>query len=382
MGRPMSPFVALGSTAVLIIAMASSSAAQSPSAGPSGSPAASTAVPGGSPMGTAVGPITWQQVTKGKDFTSGPAVYQVGQRPDGQLMVVGSVGGATGQPSGAAWTSPDGAKWSRVKLKAPKGSSITAIEDLGTTVVATGDAGDGTGLLWTSSDGTTWKVGEHLRGVIYDLAATPSGLVGTGAQDGAATVWLSPDGARWQPQNLAPSGYALHVAAGPDGALVVAGVVTDTAGDRTPTVWSSTDGVAWTQTTVGELVPGRWSVPAMALTPAGYVLALTELAEGGAIGHIWSSPDGVSWTETLVDDSGPLGVVGTAGTDALVIGHGQVLRSPDAVTWTSTDEPSFQGWSVRDLMTLADGRLFAAGDAQDPTGSSMAMWVGEAAPAP
>ena len=83
-----------------------------------------------------------------------------------------------------------------------------------------------------------------------------------------------------------------------------------------------------------------------------------------------------------MDDAGPLLVVGQAGTDALVIGHGQVLRSPDGVTWTPTDEPAFAGWSVRDLMTLADGRLFAAGDAPTQTGSSMAVWTGEAAVAP
>ncbi len=52
-------------------------------------------------------------------------------------------------------------------------------------------------------------------------------------------------------------------------------------------------------------------------------------------------------------------------------------------TWTPTDEPSFRGWAARDLMTLADGRLFAAGDAALGQGdSAMAVWIGEAAPVP
>ncbi len=170
---------------------------------------------------------------------------------------------------------------------------------------------------------------------------------------------------------------------GADGSLVVAGAVTDGAGLSAPTVWSSADGSTWTQTTLAGLAPGTWSIPAMARTPAGYVLTLSEPGQSGSIGHVWSSPDGVSWQETRVDEAGSLYVVGTAGLDALVIGDGRVLRSPDGITWTPTDEPSFHGWAVRDLMTLADGRLFAAGDAAvGQADSALAVWTGEAAPVP
>ena len=161
MGRAMPSSFALGSAALLVVAMVGTSAAQSPSpvlpGAPATIPAASGAIAGGSPAATPVGPITWKRVTKGKDFSSNASVYQVAQLPDGRLIVVGTVGDASGRLTGAAWSSSDGKKWSRVKIKAPKGSIITAIERAGATIVATGDAGDGTGLLWTSADGSTWQ---------------------------------------------------------------------------------------------------------------------------------------------------------------------------------------------------------------------------------
>ena len=184
MGRPSSPFVTLGSVALLVIAMAGSSAAQSPPAVPSVDPGAGPAPPGAAPSGapaaTAVGPIVWQRVTKGKDFTRDPAVYGVGQLPDGRLMVVGSVGDAAGLPTGAAWTSSDGVKWSRSKIKAPKGSFVTAVAPLGGSLIAVGAGVDGTGLLWTSADGSAWTSADPPSGVVYDLTASAGGLVGAG----------------------------------------------------------------------------------------------------------------------------------------------------------------------------------------------------------
>jgi len=84
-------------------------------------------------------------------------------------------------------------------------------------------------------------------------------------------------------------------------------------------------------------------------------------------------------TETLTLDGSSATVAGTAGGDALLIGHGQVLRSSDGLTWSVTDEPAFKDWVARDLIPLADGRLFAAGDEfQGSVGSAMAVWTGTA----
>ncbi len=385
------PVVAVGAATLLVIVLAGSALGQSPSNVPPVDPATSPAVPGSpgvaaSPAAPlAVGPIEWKMVTKGKDFASNPAVYGAHQLPDGRLVVVGSIAKGGGQPVGAAWVSPDGSKWTRLKgLKTPKGSAITAIENMGTTVVATGDAGDRTGLVWTSADGTTWSGAVPLSGVIYEMTTTPTGLVGVGFDHGAAAAWTTTDGVTWQAVTLAPQGYAVHVMTAPDGGLVAAGTIgDDAAGAETPVVWNSPDGITWTQTTLDDLPTGVWSVPAAAATPAGLVVTLSEPGQTGRIGHVWSSQDGLTWTETLVDQDGSFTGAGSVGTEALLIGDGRVLRSADGVTWTPTKAKTFDGWTVRNrIVTLADGRSFAAGDAFAGQGSTMATWTGVPEPLP
>ncbi len=209
MGRPSSTFVTLASAALLVIAMARPECRPVTIGGPvrehGASPAAPGAAPSGAPAATAVGPIVWKRVTKGKDFTRNAAVYGVEQLPDGRLMVVGSVADASGLPTGAAWTSRDGVKWSRLKIKAPKGSFVYGGRAPGRVAHRGGARRDGTGLLWTSADGSAWTSADPPSGVVYDLTATDGGLVGTGVDDGAATVWLTADGATWQSHTLAPS---------------------------------------------------------------------------------------------------------------------------------------------------------------------------------
>jgi hypothetical protein len=372
---------AVCATLMLVAAMVGTTLAQSPSVPPSGAPATAPATAAASPgSSVAVGPITWKAVTKGKDFTNVPQVYAVGQLPDGRLVVVGSAAG-----SGAAWVSADGSKWARLKLKTPKGSAISAIGTVGSTVVMTGIASDGSGLAWTSADGTKWTDAKPMSGTVYTLASTPTGVVGVGVGGGAAVALSSADGVTWQSVSLAPSGRAVHVVAGPDGTLVAAGVVGDAAGVGTPVTWSSVDGTTWTQHSLEGLLPGSWSVPAAASTPVGFLVSLVERGNDGIIGHTWVSPDGVTWAATPVDPVATVSTAGSVGNDAMLIGGGQVLRSADAVTWTATDEPSFHGWTVRDVMKLADGRLFAAGDAGgafSPSGSAMATWTGTVSPAP
>ena len=266
-------------------------------------------------------------------------------------------------------------------LKAPKGSSIFATANLGTTAVAVGVGRDG-GLSWTSNDGSTWTAGAPIAGAMYSLTTSPAGLIGVGFGAGSPTAWTTADGLTWQSVALAPTGVALHVMVGADGTQVATGTVSDADGVATPVVWTSADGSTWSQTTLDGLLPGQWSKPSAASTPAGFVVTFSERGQSGSIGHIWSSPDGLTWTETLVDQDGSPSTAGTAGTDALLIGRGKVLRSPDGLTWTPTNEETFGSYTARDVMTLSDGRLFAAGDAYQGGQSAMATWTGTAEPLP
>lgn len=202
-----------------------------------------------------------------------------------------------------------------------------------------------------------------------------------GVEGGAPAWWTSTDGLTWEAgANLAPSGRALHVMAGPDGTVVAAGVITDADDVATPVVWTSQPGEPWVDTALDGLFPGTWFVPSAAWTPAGFVVTVSEFGQTGSTGHAFSSPDGITWTETYVDQDGSISAVGAAGTDALLISRGQVVRSPDGVTWNPTPTGAFDDWSVRDITTLADGRLLAAGDAYGDIGSSMATWIGTAEP--
>lgn len=373
--------VVIVAAGLLSLAATAPGGAQSPSAG-AAAPSESV-VPSVSPdpavRAGPAGPVTWSVVTKGKDFDANPAVYSVGQLPDGRLIVVGSVADLVAPPVGAAWVSADGSKWGRLKLKSPKGSSITAVASLGTQTVLTGFGDDG-GLTWSSADGSAWSKASPMEGTIYTLIATPTGYAGAGILGGAATAWTSPDGATWTTSTLAPSGRALHVL-DMDGTLVVAGATTGADGVSTPTVWVSPDGVTWTASALAD--PGTWSIPTAATTPAGAVVVVSEPGQEGSISHVFTSPDGGTWSETFTLEPGSIGASGSVGTDALLIGGGSVLRSPDGVIWVSTPEAVFDGWAARDLITLADGRLFVAGDAYiGQTGSAMATFIGEVQPLP
>jgi hypothetical protein len=327
----------------------------------------------------AVDEIGWHRVTRGDGFTTDPVVSQVAQLPDGGIVIVGAVTDSVGRSTGAVWRSTDVGAWSRVKM-APEGSHISAVARLGPSLVALGEADDGTSLAWTSTDGSSWLSSVPPRGTVAHLVSTAAGLEAVGASNGGATVWRSTDGTTWLPQSLSPGGQALAIATAPNGSEVIAGVVTDGARKQMPTVWTSTQDSGWIRRPLPGLVPGSWSVAALAWTPAGYVLIISEHGGHRASSHVWSSGDGASWTAAMVDETGPLSYAGTDGAQAMLVGDGHLWRSLDGRSWIASNEPSFDGWTVRDVITLADGRLFAAGDTISANGhSEMAVWTEYAA---
>jgi hypothetical protein len=316
-------------------------------------------------------------VEDGPDFTDAPDVYGIDQMPDGRLLIVGRVGGETG--AAAAWTSVDGATWERPPgLGAPDGSVAYAATHAATLETMVGASDDGSGAVW-GSDGADWSRTATLEGVMYDVDRTSGGVVGVGVDGPAAVAWTSEDPTAWTPVVLAPAGRAVHVVVGPDGRVVVSGALTDADDIATPVVWSSVDGMTWTQTVLPTLVPGHWSNPSAAATPAGYVELFADLARDDKAGHVLVSRDGLSWTETLVTEAGPSLAAGSLDTDALLIGDGRVITSPDATSWSTSPEPAFDGWPVRAVMRISDGRLFAAGYV---FGSAMATWTGTPIEAP
>ena len=331
-----------------------------------------------SALPTETGSIAWTRVDQGADFDAAPGVYGIGQLPDGRLIVVGSVGAP--EERAAAWVSKDGTTWRRLKRSWPKDLPVLyAVESLDQLALLAGRDAEGQGVVLGSTDGVDWTPTTVLGGPMYDLARIPDGLIGAGVDGPAAAVWTSSDGTSWSEVTLASAGRAVHVVAGADGTTVASGAITDPDGVATPVVWTTRDHETWSQTALDGLTPGHWSNPSAASTPAGFVVTFADLGQPSRTGHVFSSPDGLTWTETLVDAEGPLTAAGSVGSDALLIGHGQVIRSRDAATWTALSEPTFDGWSVRDVIPLADGRLFAAGDV---FGSAMATWTGSVSSTP
>jgi hypothetical protein len=166
-----------------------------------------------------------------------------------------AVGGASGMPTRpAAWYSPDGRTWSRVRV--PGTGGMLSLTALPTALIAVGATGGPTseGRAWLTEDGRNWELLEtptELDGI--RVAANGSLIVATGWNTG---IWLSTDADQWkaapdQP-SLLPASSADHirtVAAIPSG-FVAAGARTcpDVAAAPCPAAWTSADGLRWART--------------------------------------------------------------------------------------------------------------------------------------
>lgn len=163
----------------------------------------------------------------------------------------------------AIWTSPDGARWSRLPSSAiPSGVAIAGVAAAnGRFVAAGGDAlaqgmaADATSLIWVSSDGIHFRaVPRPLAlpsdAVLRGVAWTGSAFVAVGHHlSGGAFALQSSDGLSWRATALPASGAAAQafVTAVTDtlfGLLVVGDALADASGSQ-GIAWISTDGTSW-----------------------------------------------------------------------------------------------------------------------------------------
>jgi hypothetical protein len=125
-----------------------------------------------------------------------------------------AVGSATGDgQDGAAWFSPDGTTWSRVKAPSLGGPGRQALESVvwtGKAVVAGGYASDGNGqgqaVIWRSADGAKWSnpsaplaLDSDGRTAAADysvssLSVDGSGITASGGNNWRPHMWWSTDG--------------------------------------------------------------------------------------------------------------------------------------------------------------------------------------------
>jgi hypothetical protein len=366
--------------AVLAAASAVIAAEPSPSSVPAAAPSPAAAL--GIDLAAPVGTITWKRSTKGKGFAGDAHVADMVQLDGGTAFMCGYTFDQMAGTSAAMWSSKDGKKWNPVKWPASPGSQCFGLLAWQEGLLAVG--GLDSGHLWRSANGKKWKDGtiEGSR-TLNDIGRLGEQLAVIGDAAGATetmpTLWLSPDGSTWDAHPIAAAGSARHLAVGPDGALVVAGKLPGPEGGQ-PIVWRSNDGETWEEIALEGVGDGRWFIPTLRLTPAGYVLTLT-FGAGGQSSSAWTSADGATWQQALAVTDGSLSAVASIGTDAMLIGPEGTWRSPDGVAWTMTEEDTFEPYDVlAGVISLADGRWLAGGDTFDAPQPGIATWIGTASP--
>jgi hypothetical protein len=142
------------------------------------------------------------------------------------------------------WSSGDGRTWTEAKQSTPyTRANVTGIAIGGPGFVAVGfdDVG---AVAWTSTDGAVWtRIDDpsFASGRLLAVAATPAGLVAVGTDAGGARAWTSLDGTAWVPTDHFGSRSTWPTAV----AATSFGVVAVDAGMRGDHVWLSPDGNGW-----------------------------------------------------------------------------------------------------------------------------------------
>jgi hypothetical protein len=137
---------------------------------------------------------------------------------DGGFVAVGVVGTVQEHTGALAWTSPDGASWTRIDDPAfDKGVAVSVVPAPFGGLVAVGSTVDRrTAVAWTSPDGRHWTRApdepsrQHSGGFAWmtDVVAIGDAVIGVGdvqgLQRGTAVSWLSDDGLTWTKSPEAP----------------------------------------------------------------------------------------------------------------------------------------------------------------------------------
>jgi hypothetical protein len=209
------------------------------------------------------GGAPWERVDGGAGTLDGAGdqvARAVVAAPDGSLVAVGADGGA-GDGDAAVWRSSDGRVWERAggDLGGPGVQDVQDVAVVGDQLVAVGSSGD-SAVAWTSPDGASWTRVDLGPGRAVAVVADGGGAVVVGSvRDGDdldAAGWRSPDGRTWAPVAVDDGVLgerdqeALDVAtASPEDGpplLVAVGWTGLGPGDDGAT-WAGADGSAWSR---------------------------------------------------------------------------------------------------------------------------------------
>jgi len=331
-------------------------------------------------------PESWSRVQLDPPLAGGdgPSILVAG--PDR----LAAVGVPYGGPA-TAWTSSDGATWTRTPSEDLDRTDINDIRSGGPGFIATGSdgptAGTGEPTIWTSEDGVSWNrlpddpvFGDTL--FISAVAPGGPGLVAVGSWMGA---WYSSDGMTWERASVPPvppevypgdDGQTpqiyLRDVADRGGRLVATGSAMLKDNSDVVVVWTSRDGRSWTDVpTQADVFPPGSSISEITAGPDGFV-AVGQITVGQvSTAAIWYSPDGRDWRLHRPGPDG-LQLYSVAAGDGGYVAVGATMEcitdcaSREAVVMTSVDGETW----VR-VPSGPEFRVAQPGDPQNAPGAAM-----------
>ena len=364
-------------------------------AGPTETESPSPSSPSPEPVPT----LAWTPVVEQRAFV-GPGDQAIAGATvvNGTVVAVG-LDDAGDDTDAAAWTSPDGSRWTRAGALGRIGDQrMRSVADIGHGLVAVGSeqtGGDIDAAVWRSSDrGSSWT----------RIEGAPTGLHGTGDQamevvveavpglvaagwdtangDLDAAMWTSEDGSNWRREAMPlPGDQRILGATTRDAAVIMVGSTTSEQSDLDAAIWVR-EGDAWTSIDDDALRgPGDQQIEAVTVSAAGGLVAVgwTD-TDGGTDAAVWTSSDGRNWdrvastgTALATDGDQRMSSVASAGTTLVAAGTTEVAGAgTDVAIWLSTDgilwEPASAASSggdgserIASLVALGPNRILATG---------------------
>ncbi|MGH3066535.1 MAG: hypothetical protein ACRDOF_09590 [Gaiellaceae bacterium] len=354
-------------------------------------------------------PATLQRIEHEALLGGGQVVYVLdvlGGEAGQPWLAVGWVVDSDGNRTPSAWTSDDGATWSRFAMEASGAPEARdgpyAVARRGNVAVAVGERFDTRvrQAAWWSTASTTWTAIKDpadpllgFEGTIEAVSAGPLGFVAVGYQhnpsnttftlfrstDGRAwtidTWYTTPPGERFIPLDVASFGTR----------EVVVGVAQLATGATDGRIWVEAPTGSWQSIDPGQLGlsgPGFQNVGAVEWHPTLGLVAGGAASDGNVeTPTLWHSTTGDTWERLPPLEGGVAAVHDIAVVPGGFVAAGssnagpRVWRSSDGRTWVSVPTPLMGTTAGKKIATASDGSKIVYVVTAD-TGSQMFHRVG------